>query len=27
VDYPLVPLMKEIKRYINDLSDEGKLPV
>ncbi|MDR2482228.1 MAG: hypothetical protein LBD08_01185 [Treponema sp.] len=27
VDYPLVPLIKEIKKHINDLSDRGKLPV
>jgi len=26
VDYPLVPLSKELKQYINDLDDAGGLP-
>ncbi|MDR2069794.1 MAG: hypothetical protein LBP81_00035 [Treponema sp.] len=26
VDYPLVPLMKEIKKYLNELDDSGELP-
>jgi hypothetical protein len=26
VDYPLVPLMKEVKKYLNDLDDSGGLP-
>jgi hypothetical protein len=26
VDYPLVPLMKEVKKYLNDLDDAGGLP-
>jgi hypothetical protein len=27
VDYPLIPLMKEVKKYLNDLDDSGGLPV
>ena len=27
VDYPLVPLQKELKKYISDLESAGKLPV
>ncbi|MDR0554354.1 MAG: hypothetical protein LBG76_06110 [Treponema sp.] len=27
IDYPLIPLTKQIKTFINDLSDAGKLPV
>ncbi|MDR0656201.1 MAG: hypothetical protein LBG22_07800 [Treponema sp.] len=26
VDYPLVPLMKELKKYIDNLDDSGALP-
>ena len=26
VDYPLVPLQKELKKYISTLDSEGKLP-
>ena len=26
VDYPLVPLQKELKKFINTLDTEGKLP-
>jgi hypothetical protein len=26
VDYPLVPLLKEIKKYLNELDDSGGLP-
>jgi hypothetical protein len=26
VDYPLVPLVKELKAYLNDLDDTGGLP-
>jgi hypothetical protein len=26
VDYPLIPLMKEIKKYLNELDDSGELP-
>jgi hypothetical protein len=26
VDYPLVPLMKELKKFIIDMDDDGKLP-
>ena len=26
VDYPLVPLQKELKRFIGDLDSNGKLP-
>jgi len=26
VDYPLVPLQKELKRYIGTLDSDGKLP-
>jgi hypothetical protein len=26
VDYPLVPLMKEIKKFLTDLDDSGGLP-
>jgi hypothetical protein len=26
VDYPLIPLMKEIKKYLNELDDSGGLP-
>ncbi|MDR1948010.1 MAG: hypothetical protein LBQ38_01320 [Spirochaetaceae bacterium] len=26
VDYPLVPLIKELKKYVNDLDDAGGLP-
>ncbi|MDR0377818.1 MAG: hypothetical protein LBH70_08505 [Spirochaetaceae bacterium] len=26
VDYPLIPLMKEIKRYLYELDDSGGLP-
>jgi hypothetical protein len=26
VDYPLVPLMRELKKYINDLDEDGGLP-
>jgi hypothetical protein len=26
VDYPLVPLMKEVKKYLNELDDSGGLP-
>ncbi|MDR2516783.1 MAG: hypothetical protein LBC88_05310 [Spirochaetaceae bacterium] len=26
IDYPLVPLMKELKKFINDLDDAGGLP-
>jgi hypothetical protein len=26
VDYPLVPLQKELKKYIGSLDSEGKLP-
>jgi hypothetical protein len=27
VDYPLVPLQKELKKFIGDLDSGGKLPV
>ena len=27
VDYPLVPLQKELKKFIGDLDSNGKLPV
>ena len=27
VDYPLVPLQKELKKFIGDLDSSGKLPV
>jgi hypothetical protein len=27
VDYPLVPLLKEVKKYLTDLDDSGGLPV
>jgi hypothetical protein len=27
IDYPLVPLNRELKRYILNLSEEGNLPV
>ena len=27
VDYPLVPLQKELKKFIGDLDSDGKLPV
>ena len=27
VDYPLVPLLKELKKFIGDLDSSGKLPV
>lgn len=27
VDYPLVPLQKELKKFIGELDSEGKLPV
>ena len=27
VDYPLVPLQKELKRFIGELDSNGKLPV
>lgn len=26
IDYPLVPLQRELKKYINALDTEGKLP-
>jgi hypothetical protein len=26
VDYPLVPLQRELKKFINDLDSSGKLP-
>jgi hypothetical protein len=26
IDYPLVPLMKELKRFLIDLDDSGQLP-
>jgi len=26
VDYPLVPLKKELKKFIDDLDSDGKLP-
>ncbi|MDR2741806.1 MAG: hypothetical protein LBB98_06585 [Treponema sp.] len=26
VDYPLIPLMKEVKKYLNELDDSGGLP-
>jgi hypothetical protein len=26
VDYPLVPLMRELKKYISDLDEDGGLP-
>ena len=26
IDYPLVPLQKELKSFINDLDSNGKLP-
>jgi hypothetical protein len=26
IDYPLVPLMRELKKYINDLDENGALP-
>ncbi|MDR3131135.1 MAG: hypothetical protein LBU18_06265 [Treponema sp.] len=26
VDYPLIPLMKEVKQYLNELDDSGGLP-
>jgi len=26
VDYPLIPLQKELKKYINALDTDGKLP-
>jgi hypothetical protein len=26
LDYPLVPLMRELKRFLIDLDDAGKLP-
>jgi len=26
VDYPLVPLMRELKKFLVDLDDTGKLP-
>jgi hypothetical protein len=26
VDYPLVPLMTEVKKYLNALDDSGELP-
>ena len=26
IDYPLVPLQKELKKFINDLDSSGKLP-
>jgi hypothetical protein len=27
VDYPLIPLMSAVKKYLNDLDDAGELPV
>jgi hypothetical protein len=27
VDYPLIPLMKEVKKYLNELDDSGGLPI
>jgi hypothetical protein len=27
VDYPLVPLMKELKKYLDELDRSGQLPV
>ena len=27
IDYPLVPLQKELKKFISDLDSSGKLPV
>ena len=27
IDYPLVPLQKELKKFIGDLDSTGKLPV
>ena len=27
IDYPLVPLQKELKRFISNLDSDGKLPV
>lgn len=27
VDYPLVPLQKELKKFIGDLDSDGKLPL
>ena len=27
IDYPLVPLQKELKKFISDLDSAGKLPV
>ena len=26
IDYPLIPIQKELKKYIGDLDSEGKLP-
>jgi hypothetical protein len=26
IDYPLIPLMKEVKQYLNELDDSGGLP-
>jgi hypothetical protein len=26
VDYPLIPVLKEVKRYLNELDDSGGLP-
>jgi hypothetical protein len=26
VDYPLIPIMRELKKYINDLDENGGLP-
>jgi len=27
VDYPLIPLQKELKKFIDDLDQNGKLPI
>jgi hypothetical protein len=27
VDYPVVPLMRELKKYLNELDRNGELPV
>lgn len=27
VDYPLIPLQKELKKFIGDLDSDGKLPI
>ncbi|MDR0386727.1 MAG: hypothetical protein LBH57_01690 [Treponema sp.] len=27
VDYPLIPLVQEVKKYLNELDDSGGLPI